>query len=148
MVSRGRNPDEAPVVRWYCGPTGSGKSRAAYELTHDGAGKVAYYKASDHLWWDGYDGVSDVIIDDYRCDFCKFSYLLRLFDRYPLLLNVKGSFIQFRAKLIIVTAPQAPDVMWSHRTAEDLGQLMRRITEVRYFGGEPAPAVDGFNPAN
>jgi hypothetical protein len=65
-----------------------------------------------------------------------------------MLVNVKGSFIYFRANLIIVTAPQAPDVMWSHRTAEDLGQLMRRITEVRHFGGEPVAAVDGFEPAN
>jgi hypothetical protein len=59
---------------------------------------------------------------------------------------VKGTFIHFRAKLIIVTAPQAPDVMWSHRTAEDLGQLMRRITEVRNFGAPPSHVVDGFEP--
>lgn len=86
-----------------------------------------------------------MIIDDYRCDFCKFSYLLRLFDRYPLMLNVKGSFIQFNAKLIIVTAPQPPDVMWGHRTTEDVGQLMRRITEVRNFGPPPQAVVDGFD---
>lgn len=147
-MSGGRNPDEAPTVYWFCGPTGTGKSRKAYELTHDGEGKSAYFKSAEHLWWDGYDGVSDVIIDDYRCDFCKFSYLLRLLDRYPVQLNVKGSMIYLRAKLIIITAPQAPDVMWSHRTSEDLAQLTRRITEVRHFGDPPAPAVAGFFAGN
>lgn len=89
-----------------------------------------------------------MIIDDYRCDFCKFSYLLRLLDRYPVQLNVKGSMIYLRAKLIIITAPQAPDVMWSHRTSEDLAQLTRRISEVRRFGEPPAAAVPGFFSGN
>jgi hypothetical protein len=66
----------------------------------------------------------------------------------PVQLNVKGSTIYLRAKLIIITAPHAPDVMWSHRTSEDLAQLTRRISEVRHFGEPPAPAVPGFNAGN
>ncbi len=66
-------------IYWFYGTTGTGKSHAARAQFPD-----AYWKSPEHLWWDGYDGVSDVVIDDYRCDFCKFAYLLRLFDEYQL----------------------------------------------------------------
>lgn len=55
--------------------------------------------------------------------------------------------MQFRAKDIVITAPHRPEIMWAGRTAEDLGQLMRRIEVVRLFGLEPAqPSVAGFEP--
>ena len=115
-------------VYWYCGPTGTGKTRAAQSEA-----PTAYWKNCADLWWDGYVGQSDVILDDYRCDFCKFSYLLRLFDRYPLIVQYKGGTVQFRAKRIFVTAPFRPDTMWENRSAEDLGQLGRRITDIKQF---------------
>ena len=115
-------------VYWYCGPTGSGKTRAAQSEAPD-----AYWKNCSDLWWDGYCGQSDVILDDYRCDFCKFSYLLRLFDRYPLIVQYKGGTVHFRAKRIFVTSPLRPDSMWDKRTPEDLAQLGRRITEIKQF---------------
>ena len=119
-------------VYWFHGPTGTGKSRAALEE----GGVDAYWKNPTDYWWDGYSDQECVIIDDYRKDFCKFSDLLRLFDRYPLRLNVKGSTVSFMAKRIYVTSPKDPEETWSGRTDEDLAQLMRRITEVRYFPGE------------
>lgn len=119
-------------VYWFYGPTGSGKSRAAL----DEGGPEAYWKNATDFWWDGYSDQECVIIDDYRKDFCKFSDLLRLFDRYPLRLNVKGSTVSFVAKKIYVTSPKDPEETWSGRTDEDLQQLMRRITEVRHFPGE------------
>lgn len=115
-------------VYWYYGPTGTGKSRAA-----SSEGPNAYWKAPSDYWWDGYEGHEVVIIDDYRCDFCKFSELLRLFDRYPLRLPVKGATVQFVAKRIYVTAPKSPEDMWRSRCEEDLNQLIRRITVIKYF---------------
>ena len=128
-VSLYQQPRQEPTrVYWYYGPTGTGKTRAAHSEAPS-----AYWKSCADQWWDGYHGQEDVILDDYRCDFCKFSHLLRLFDRYPLRLNVKGATVEFVAKRIFVTAPQKPQDMWAHRTEEDLGQLMRRITEVKNF---------------
>lgn len=143
-----RDPNTPPDVRWFYGPTGAGKSKYAYELFHpigepglDGEAKVgAYYKSADHKWWDGYDGVSPVIIDDYRCNFCTFSALLRLLDRYPVQVECKGGTMQFNARTIIVTAPHHPREMWNSRTAEDLQQLLRRITEIRCFPHRDQPS--------
>jgi hypothetical protein len=131
-------------VSWFYGNTGLGKSHAARERSAN-----AYWKSSSHTWWDGYDGKSDVVIDDYRCSFCKFSYLLNLFDEYPMQVEVKGATLAFACVNLWITAPQHPRVMWASRTDEALAQLLRRIDVIECFGPEPdgpAPLVEGFNP--
>lgn len=115
-------------VEWYYGSTGSGKSRAAFAENPD-----SYWKNPSHHWWDGYEHQETVIVDDYRMDFCKFSELLRLFDRYPYQVQVKCGTREFVAKKIIITAPKAPEEMWANRTEEDLAQLTRRIDLVKRF---------------
>ena len=123
------------VVHWYYGPTGTGKSRAACAEAPG-----AYWKSASDSWWDGYEGHDDVIVDDYRPDFCKFSHLLRLFDRYPLRLQVKGGTVEFVAKRIFITAPKRPDEIWENRSEEDIGQLLRRIEVIKLFDSHD------FNP--
>jgi len=121
-----RKRDWMTKVIWLHGPTGSGKSRAAHECASP---DDVYWKPMDHQWWDGYRGQPIVVMDDYRKDFCTFSYLLRLFDRYPLQVNIKGSTTQFLARYIIVTCPLKHDDLWTleTRTEGDLAQLTRRI---------------------
>uniref|UniRef100_UPI004048ADC4 RNA helicase domain-containing protein n=1 Tax=Polynucleobacter sp. TaxID=2029855 RepID=UPI004048ADC4 len=94
----------------------------------------AYWKPPTTKWWDGYDGESDIIIDDYRRDFCTFADLLRLLDRYPLQVEVKGGTINFNAKRIFITTPKSIENTWEGRTAEDIDQLKRRVTEEVMFG--------------
>lgn len=36
------------------------------------------------LWFDGYCGQEVVVFDDFRPWWCRFDYLLRLLDRYPM----------------------------------------------------------------
>lgn len=135
--------DFKTTVYWFYGSTGSGKSMAARERFPN-----AYWKSPNNQWWDQYDGIADVIIDDYRCNFVAFNELLRLLDRYPLQLQVKGASVQFCAKNLVITAPRKPQDMWAGRTAEDMAQLLRRIDHIELFGEEPSaePAVDGFEP--
>jgi len=120
------------TVFWWYGSTGTGKSREAAERFPE-----AYWKPGASKWWDGYDGQSDVIVDDYRRDLCTFAELLRLLDRYPMLVEYKGGTTQFVARNIIITTPRSPRVTWQGRTEEDIAQLERRIEEVRCFGEEP-----------
>lgn len=118
-------------VLWYYGPTGTGKSKLAHEEN-----PTAYWKDPTNKWWDGYEG-EDVIIDDFRRDFCTFAALLRLFDRYPLTIEYKGGTTQFRSKRIVITSPKSPEDTWEGRTEEDLQQLLRRITLVKFFSPNP-----------
>jgi len=117
------------TVYWFWGPTGSGKTRTAVEMGGDD-----YWMSGKNLrWWDGYAGQSTVIIDDFRGDFCTFHELLRILDRYPYRVEIKGGSVPLESKTIIITSPKPPTEAYT--TREDIGQLLRRIKETRYFPG-------------
>lgn len=115
-----------PTVKWYHGPTGTGKTRAAFEECKD-----PWVSGKNLKWWEGYDAHECVIIDDFRRDFCTFHELLRLLDRYPYRIENKGGSRQFKANLIIITSPDAPAD--TYQTREDVQQLLRRIDVIKKF---------------
>jgi len=133
--------DWAPEVHWLWGPTGSGKTRKAVEM----AGADYWISARNLKWWEGYDAHKTVIIDDFRKDFCTFHELLRILDRYPYRLEVKGASRQLLAKVIIITSCYPPDQVYE--TREDVAQLLRRInfiSEMRLeteVGGNTKPQL-------
>lgn len=125
-------------VYWLHGSTGSGKTKWAMEQCTD-----PWISGKNLRWWQGYDGHEDVIIDDFRKDFCTFHELLRILDRYPYTVEVKGGSRQLRAKRIFITCPWHPEDLYDGK--EDVGQLLRRITHVRQFGS-PVPRRGKCDP--
>jgi len=123
-----------PEVRWYHGSTGGGKTRAAVEEFPD-----AWMSMKDGAWFEGYDAHEVTIFDDFRKDFCSFATLLRLLDRYPYRVQFKGGSRQLLARVMIITCPWAPDVLYDNRSAEDIGQLIRRISVIKLFGDVVPP---------
>lgn len=117
-----------PEIRWYHGSTGAGKTKAAREWLSDDI-----YTALDSIkWWEGYDAHENVLIDDFRKDFCKFHQLLKLLDRYEYKVETKGGSRQFVAKKIAITSPYPPSEIYNVR--EDVQQLLRRIDDVILIG--------------
>lgn len=116
-------------VLWFYGSTGTGKSRLADSLAPD-----AYWKSNDK-WFDGYDPIEhdDIIIDDFRSNFHTFNFILRLFDRYPMQVEIKGGTTNFRAKRIFVTTSKHPLQTWETRSEEALDQLIRRLSVIVEF---------------
>lgn len=109
-------------VIWYWGPTGSGKTRLAHIITHKKA-----WVASDNTgrWFDGYEHHRDVIFDDVDCtEKLDRSLLLRLIDRYPMTVPVKGSFVDWVPKRVIFTS----NFHWSLVFGQDAA-IERRIEE-------------------
>lgn len=119
-------------VHWYHGKSGTGKTKTANEMCKD-----PYVCMESSKWWEGYDGHEDVIIDDYRPEFCTFQKLLNILDRYECRIECKGGSRQLRAKRIFITTPKSPQETWKHCKEEELYQLTRRITCVRQFTGVP-----------
>lgn len=115
-----------PLVKWYYGSTGTGKSRSAHTEYPD-----AFVAMDTARWWDGYDAHSDIIIDDMRRDFCSFNMLLKYLDRYPMKVETKGGSRQFLAKNIVITCPYHPSELFKGN--EDINQLLRRIDEIKKF---------------
>lgn len=116
-------------VKWFYGATGTGKSHQAFSE----AGEDAHECMDTSKWWEGYDGHETVIIDDMRTNFCSFSNLLRLLDKYPYRVECKGGSRQFLAKTIYITTTKHPKEMYDRWEGEDVNQLLRRIDEIREF---------------
>lgn len=113
-------------IRWYYGPTGTGKSHDVYQEF------PGVYKVLTHKWWDGYVGQDAVLVDDIRASWCRFEELLRLSDKYPFRVEFKGGSCEVQFRTLIFTASMSPTEMWG-AVGEDVGQLRRRLSQVRRY---------------
>ena len=123
------------LVLWFKGETGEGKTRKAFEIAEKF--NLSFWMTNDSLkWYDGYAGQELVIIDDFRKNMLgDWNYLLRLLDGYGLAVQVKGGFVIWKPKLIIITSPATPHeaFSWVNKEGEEQGwdkeeQLIRRLT--------------------
>lgn len=119
-------PIEPIEVKWFWGPTGTGKTREAYKLYPD------LYRVRSPKWWDGYEGQEVILFDDWRDKDWEYNWMLQLLDIYPLALEVKGGFTKALWKRVIITCPNPPEEVYFHIT-EDKAQLLRRITSIHKF---------------
>lgn len=116
-------PRGVPLVLWFWGESGSGKTMAVSALCE----KVDAYwltPSSTGLWWDGYDGESVVVLDELRGSWLPHSTLLRLLDGSPYRAQQKGAMVALRAHTFYITTNKPP-----HMTYEDdpYGALIRRV---------------------
>lgn len=119
-------------VKWFWGPTGSGKTYTAYQIVQERKLQDDLWVSADTCkWFDGYGGQKAVIFDDIRRDDVSFNFFLRLLDGYPVRSPVKGSFVVWYPDLIIITCPMPPESFCP--CTENPRQLVRRISEVREF---------------
>lgn len=107
----------------YWGPTGVGKSRRAWEE----AGLDAYPKDPRSKFWDGYRSHEHVVFDEFRGDI-DIAHLLRWFDRYPVIVEVKGSSVVLAARRIWITSNIPPRLWYPTLDDATFNALMRRLT--------------------
>ena len=119
-------------IRWFYGPSGTGKSRTAREIFKD---RDYYTTMRNGKWWEGYDGHENIIIDDIREHSYKYEDMLAMLDRYEFRVECKGGSRQLLAKEIIITCPKHPEELFAF-SGEDNTQLIRRIHEIREFNDE------------
>lgn len=112
-----------PEIIWIHGQTGVGKTRYVVETEPS-----LWISGKNLKWWQGYENQEAVLIDDFRRDFCTFHELLRILDRYPYTVEVKGGHRQLNSKRMYITSCYAPDEVYE--TREDINQLLRRIDRV------------------
>lgn len=86
---------------FYWGPPGTGKSSRCLNEAK-ATGEAIYYKPRGE-WWDGYKQQPNVVIDDFY-GWIKYDDLLKITDRYPYRVPVKGGFEIFNTKRIWMTS--------------------------------------------
>lgn len=111
------------------GLPGSGKTRQVYEENKDTEVYVLP-EATSAQWFDGYEGQDVVLIDDFEGTI-RYNFLLQLCDRYPMRVNTKGGFVNWKPKKIYITSNKEPE-LWYGR---DISALMRRITKCTEVAG-------------
>lgn len=94
-----------PNVIVIIGPTGTGKSRWALDHFPN-----AFWKTKGQ-WWDTYHQQTAVIIDEFY-GWLPYDFTLRLTDRYPMQVEIKGGAVQMVAHTFIFTSNKYPHQWW------------------------------------
>lgn len=109
------------------GPPGTGKTTYVLASCPD-----AYWKQAGTGWWDGYRGQPDVVIEEFK-GWMPFHWILRLADKPPLMVEVKGGQRHFIARRLWITSNFLPADWWKLEDQGRLDAIYRRITKVYYF---------------
>lgn len=139
---------EMTTCTWYYGPTGVGKSHAAF-ADYDESTHYLYPKDGD--WWDAYRQQDTVIINEFRGEI-KFNFLLELIDKWPVCVRRRGREpMPFVSKHIIITSALAPWEVYSNvcTKSDNVAQLLRRVNVVQLThsdGGSAGGITDSAPP--
>lgn len=129
-------------VLW--GDTGTGKTRLAWSYRGYEDTYCLEQGTDNRVWWDGYEGQSVLLIDEFY-GWIKYSRLLRLLDGYPFRGEVKGDFVYPDYDTVIITSNRPPSAWYPNLGL--LPALERRIKEVKHvtaplFPEEPEDGDD------
>lgn len=127
------------------GPPGSGKTKWVYDNYAFGD-IYSLTLGGTKVWWDGYHGHKVVLIDDFAGNL-PYRYLLRVTDRYPMQVEVKGGSVYLENTVVVFTS----NLHWSDwyskvEERKDIRALQRRISKVLIvsaYGVEPTVQLRG-----
>lgn len=110
-----------------------GKTRFVYRDASDRSLSLFALPCGDsgnQVWWDGYDGQTAILFDDFYGG-VPYGSFLRYLDGYPVRLAVKGSFCHKAWTTVYITSNKPPECWYKKGLTP---ALKRRITDCFIFG--------------
>lgn len=113
------------IVLW--GPTGTGKSRRAHYILGEDS-----YQYAGKGWFDGYNQEDNVLFDDFSGSANEISLpmFLKVLDRYPLQVPVKGGYVNWKPRRIVITSNIDPQAWFAASDSLQRAALARRLTTI------------------
>ncbi len=132
-----------PHVSVYYGLPGSGKTYKANEVLPNAYWLPPPNVKRGPIWFTGYRGEEDIIIDDFY-GWIQWSQLLHLLDGYQMQVHVHHGFVPFLGRRIIITSNVHPERWYNFLNSEHMvyQSLFRRINVIQHFTGGPYPEKD------
>lgn len=129
IMMRRQRVSSPPIVYVYWGKTGTGKTKKVY----DDNPNEDIYSWPGGPWFDGYDGENILLLDEFSGSQLSLTFMLRLLDRYPFKLPVKGGHVNLLATKIFITSNIDPNLWYPNANLEHQAALYRRLTEIVHF---------------
>lgn len=114
------------------GEPGTGKTRSVWEK-----GLTVFpmpQPQGSSIWFDGYEGQDILLLDDYY-GWLPLHLILKLGDRYPLRVPIKGGMVDFTSKYLYITSnkPWEEWYKWSELGNSLQGAFRRRIVSCVHY---------------
>ncbi len=146
MMNRPSRSEELKVTL-LIGDTGLGKTKWVMDQFYDDPDFFVAPLNNGTMWYDTYDGHSKVLLDDFTgaASHISLASLLRLLDRYPVLVPTKGSHTWWLPTQVFVTTNLLPNLWykWDNRVVQ-YHVLARRFHSVKLFYSPLSDVDPGF----
>jgi hypothetical protein len=129
FVHQPRDINKPPRVVVLWGHPGTGKTRFVYDQHEHND----IWSWPGDRWFDGYNGQRVALFDDFNGAAFPIQFLLKILDRYPRIVPVKGDFVQWSPDYIYFTSNLDPTEWYAGANERNQVALQRRIDEVKYF---------------
>lgn len=127
-----RDQNVSPKIFIFWGPPGTGKT---FRAARDFPNAFWFTKPQDSksYWFDGYEGQDTIIFDEFY-GWLPYDLILRILDRYPMKLPVKGGMVNLAATTFVFTSNR-PWFEWYPKVdnQQALGRRIREFATVEHM---------------
>lgn len=128
MLER-KKQKKVPEVHVLWGDAGTGKTRYVWD---NFPGEDIYVKSLGGRWFDGYRNHKVALLDDFTGDM-ELGLFLKLLDRFPLTVEIKGGSRYWNPEQIFITSNLSPEDWFPKATAEQHAAIRRRFTTLKEY---------------
>ena len=114
-----------PEIHIFWGGTGLGKTKKVHD---DNKEDPIWIWNGNHQFYQGYDLQSVCLFDDFYGEI-NLAYMLKLCDRYPMIVNIKNGQSNWQPKKIYFTSNVDPRLWWEDEPEEKRKAFFRRVKE-------------------